>query len=118
MITLEFIALSVVLLVSPLRSQTDPQTSPRVQRPPAGEQARGDSNPIELAQNKTRPDSSTQPQTASPPTEALKPQETIPLPQIVARTEELTRLLRDIEQHLEPGPLGAIDQRWGNSTRK
>lgn len=46
----------------------------------------------------------------SAPTEAPRTQDTVPLPQIVAETEALTRLLEEIERRLDPDPsLSAID---------
>lgn len=55
--------------------------------------------------------SPTAPQPAtSAPTDPTNPQDTVPLPQIVAEMEALTRLLEEIEQRLDPGPsLSAID---------
>ncbi len=67
-----------------------------------------------LAQTKPIPISSSQQPGTSASTEAPNPQDTVPLTQIVAQTEALTRLLRDIEQRLDPGAtLADIDRTLG-----
>lgn len=55
-----------------------------------------------FAQTAPTPRASAQPSPSTPP-EAPKSQHTVPLPQIVAETEALTRLLSEIEQRLDPG---------------
>ena len=62
-----------------------------------------------FAQNKVAAGSSSQQQAATAPAQPADPQATVPLPEIVTQTEELTRLLKDIERRLDPGPLGGID---------
>ena len=56
-----------------------------------------------FAQKKPIPGSSAQASTSAP-TKAPESHDTVPLPQIVAETEALTRLLSEIEQRLVPTP--------------